>query len=463
MTALHDLPGTRLLALFARRELSPSEYYEHLLAHIQRWEPHLNALYRFDPQRIREQAAAATERWRKGQPKGPLDGLPVTIKELIATAGEPIPLGSAATALQPAPCDAPPAARLREAGAIVLAKTTVPDFGMLSSGLSSFHGVTRNPWNLANNTGGSSSGAAAAAAAGYGPLHLGTDIGGSVRLPAGWCGLVGFKPSLGRIPIDPYYTGRCAGPMTRCMDDCLLLMRYLAQPDARDATSLPPEVLDWSAEPLSVRGLRIGLQLDPGCGLQPDAEIRAAIEAAARLFEEHGAQLRIVEPLMDRSLLDGLNDFWRARLWSELLLLDETRRARVLPYVHAWAEGGARVSGGRCGARFQPDLRDAPARRPAVRRDRPAADADQPGRGLPRRLGLAAERSAATIRAHRLHRAVEYGRTARALDKLRLHGRRHADRPATGRAALRRYLAVAHRQDLRRLARSDPRLAPAAG
>lgn len=114
---------------------------------------------------------------------------------------------------------------------------------------------------------------------------------------------------------------------------------------ARDATSLPPEVLDWSAEPLSVRGLRVGLQLDPGCGLQPDAEIRAAIEAAARLFEEHGAQLRIVEPLMDRSLLDGLNDFWRARLWGELLLLDETRRARVLPYVHAWAEGGARVSG----------------------------------------------------------------------------------------------------------------------
>ncbi|MFO6266635.1 amidase, partial [Pseudomonas aeruginosa] len=332
MTALHDLPGTRLLALFARRELSPSEYYEHLLAHIQRWEPHLNALYRFDPQRIREQAAAATERWRKGQPKGPLDGLPVTIKELIATAGEPIPLGSAATALQPATCDAPPAARLREAGAIVLAKTTVPDFGMLSSGLSSFHGVTRNPWNLANNTGGSSSGAAAAAAAGYGPLHLGTDIGGSVRLPAGWCGLVGFKPSLGRIPIDPYYTGRCAGPMTRCMDDCLLLMRYLAQPDARDATSLPPEVLDWSAEPLSVRGLRVGLQLDPGCGLQPDAEIRAAIEAAARLFEEHGAQLRIVEPLMDRSLLDGLNDFWRARLWSELLFLDEKLRARGMPY-----------------------------------------------------------------------------------------------------------------------------------
>lgn len=425
MTALHDLPGTRLLALFARRELSPSEYYEHLLAHIQRWEPHLNALYRFDPQRIREQAAAAT-------------------------------------ALQPAPCDAPPAARLREAGAIVLAKTTVPDFGMLSSGLSSFHGVTRNPWNLANNTGGSSSGAAAAAAAGYGPLHLGTDIGGSVRLPAGWCGLVGFKPSLGRIPIDPYYTGRCAGPMTRCMDDCLLLMRYLAQPDARDATSLPPEVLDWSAEPLSVRGLRVGLQLDPGCGLQPDAEIRAAIEAAARLFEEHGAQLRIVEPLMDRSLLDGLNDFWRARLWSELLLLDETRRARVLPYVHAWAEGDARVSGvdavrgfnqtfemRRRAARLfgEIDLLLTPTNQVEAFPADWASPLNDPQRPfehivftVPWNMG---EQPALSINCG--------------------FGRRHADRPATGRAALRRYLAVAHRQDLRRLARSDPRLAPAAG
>ena len=122
----------------------------------------------------------------------------------------------------------------------------------------------------------------------------------------------------------------------------------LAEAGGRVALTYSGEVYNFRelrAEPLSVRGLRVGLQLDPGCGLQPDAEIRAAIEAAARLFEEHGAQLRIVEPLMDRSLLDGLNDFWRARLWSELLLLDETRRARVLPYVHAWAEGGARVSG----------------------------------------------------------------------------------------------------------------------
>ena len=129
--------------------------------------------------------------------------MPVTIKENIATKGVPVPLGTAATELVPAAADAPPAARLREAGAVILAKTTMPDYGMLSSGLSSFHPLTRNPWNLARNPGGSSAGAGAAAAAGYGPLHLGTDIGGSVRLPAGWCGLFGLKPSLGRVPIDP--------------------------------------------------------------------------------------------------------------------------------------------------------------------------------------------------------------------------------------------------------------------
>ena len=137
--------------------------------------------------------------------------------------------------------DAPPAARLREAGAVIFSKTTMPDYGMLSSGLSSFHPLTRNPWDLSKNPGGSSSGAGAAGAAGYGPLHLGTDIGGSVRLPACWCGLVALKPSLGRVPIDPPYVGRVAGPMTRTVDDAALMMSVLSKPDRRDGMSLPPE------------------------------------------------------------------------------------------------------------------------------------------------------------------------------------------------------------------------------
>src|SRR6202011_2582533 len=149
------------------------------------------ALYAFDPDGARTVAKASTERWQKGEPTGALDGVPVTIKDNIATKGVPVP----------ATVDAPPAARLREAGAVIFSKTTMPDYGMLSSGLSSFHPLTRNPWDLSKNHGGSSAGAGAAGAAGYGPLHLGTDIGGSVRLPACWCGLVALKPSLGRIPI----------------------------------------------------------------------------------------------------------------------------------------------------------------------------------------------------------------------------------------------------------------------
>src|SRR6185295_10959140 len=127
-----------------------------------------------------------------GEPVGPLDGVPTTIKENIATKGVPVPLGAATTSLVPSPVDAPPAARLREAGAVIFSKTTMPDYGMLSSGLSSFHPLTRNPWDLSKNPGGSSAGAGAAAAAGYGPLHLGTHIGGSIRLPAGLCGIFGL-------------------------------------------------------------------------------------------------------------------------------------------------------------------------------------------------------------------------------------------------------------------------------
>ena len=344
MSDLQDLSAAQLLAMYASRTLSPLEYYDHLLAHIERWEPSIAALYAFDPQRVLEQAHASSERWSKGAPNGALDGVPVTLKELIATVGDCIPQGSAATALVAATADAPPAARLREAGAIILGKTTVPDFGMLSSGLSSFHGITRNPWDLEQNPGGSSAGAAAAAAAGYGPLHVGTDIGGSVRLPAGWCGLVGFKPSLGRIPIDPYYTGRCAGPMTRTVEDCALMMRYLAQADSRDATSLPPQALDWSLATPSFKGLKIGLMLDPGCGLQPEAQVCDAVRNAAQLFAEHGAEVRLIGPLMDRQLLDGLDDFWRARQLSQLQTLSAAQRERVLPYIEDWAAPAATMS-----------------------------------------------------------------------------------------------------------------------
>ncbi|OMS90667.1 amidase, partial [Burkholderia pseudomallei] len=188
-------------------------------------------------------------------------------------------------------------------------------------------------------------GAAAAAAAGYGPLHVGTDIGGSIRLPAGWCGIVGFKPSNGRIPIEPYYTGRCAGPMTRTIDDAALLMRFLSRPDWRDATSLPPETIDWSIAPARVKGMRIGLMLDAGCGLAPDPQIVAAVEAAAERFAAHGARIVAAPPVLSRPMLEGLDRFWRARLWADLERLPDAARARILPYIAEWAGQGASVSG----------------------------------------------------------------------------------------------------------------------
>ncbi len=340
-----DLDAGALVEGYRARRFDPVDVVEALDARIAAWEPHLHALYAHDPVSARREAEASAARWANDAPLSALDGVPVSLKELIATRGVPTPVGTAATVLVPEDHDAPPAARLREAGAILFAKTTVPDYGMLSSGLSSFHPLTRNPWNLATNPGGSSAGAAAAAAAGYGPLHVGTDIGGSVRLPAAWCGLVGFKPTLGRIPIDPYYTGRCAGPMTRTVDDAARMMAVLSLPDARDATSLPPERIDWMSSIDGVRGLRVGVMMDPGCGMALDAEIDDAVRHAAARFAQAGAAVVPVSPVLDRAILDGIDQYWRARAWAEIGALPEERRALILPYILRWAEAGAEVSG----------------------------------------------------------------------------------------------------------------------
>ena len=153
MTALHDLAATELVALYRQRELSPVEVTEAVLARIAAWEPHLKATYALDPEAALAAARASEARWLKGEPLGPIDGVPSTIKENIATRGTPVPVGTAASLLVPAAHDAPPAARMRESGAVILGKTTMPDYGMLSSGLSSFHALARNPWDLSKGPG----------------------------------------------------------------------------------------------------------------------------------------------------------------------------------------------------------------------------------------------------------------------------------------------------------------------
>ncbi|MET0746521.1 MAG: amidase, partial [Microvirga sp.] len=324
--------------------VSPVEVAKAVIARIEACEPKLQALYAFDPEAALAAARSSEERWRRGEARA-LDGIPGTIKENIATRGTPVPLGTAARALVPAAEDAPPAARLREDGVVILAKTTMPDYGMLSSGLSSFHPLARNPWDLTKNPGGSSAGAGAAAAAGYGPFHVGTDIGGSIRLPAGWCGVFGLKPSFGRVPVDPPYYGRVAGPMTRTVLDAALMMRSLSRPDWRDTMSLPPQDLPWLDLDGEARGLRIGVMMEAGIGMPLEPEVRACIEAAAGLFGAAGAMLGEVEPFVTREMLYGLDVFWRQRAWADIGPLSDDARGRILPYILAWAEGGRALSG----------------------------------------------------------------------------------------------------------------------
>src|SRR6201999_2716690 len=345
VTALHDLSAVDMIAGFRARQFSPSEVLDDVLAHIEVWEPHIKALYAFDPDGARRAAKASTDRWQNGEPTHALDGVPVTIKDNVATKGQPVPLGAASVPQVAAAKDAPPAARLREAGAVIFSKTTMPDFGMLSSGLSSFHPLTRNPWDLTKNPGGSSAGAGAAGAAGYGPLHLGTDIGGSVRLPACWCGLVALKPSLGRVPIDPPYVGRVARPITRDGDDAALMMSVLSKPDRRDGMSLPANDINWKALEKSPRKLRIGLMLDLGVGQALEREVRDVAIKAAKAFESAGAVVTEVDSVLTRDMLEGLDNFWRARMWDDLSKLDPADQKKTLPYIYKWAERGAKLSG----------------------------------------------------------------------------------------------------------------------
>jgi aspartyl-tRNA(Asn)/glutamyl-tRNA(Gln) amidotransferase subunit A len=342
---LGDLSAVELTDRFASRTVSPVEALQAVLALVDKWEPHLRATYAFDPEGAYPAARASEARWRDGRPLSALDGVPVTVKENIASKGVPVPLGTLATALVEAAEDAPPVARLREAGAVIFSKTTMPDYGMLSSSLSSFHPLTRNPWDLTKTPGGSSSGAGAGAAAGYGPLHLGTDIGGSVRLPASWCGIFALKPSLGRVPIDPAYMGRVAGPMTRTVGDAARLMAVIARPDPRDHMSLPAGETRWDDLDRDVRELRIGYCPDIGCGLPVDPEVATAVAAAARTFERAGAVVEPLPPFVTPEMIEGLDRFWRARAYSDLMKLPAASAEKVLPFIRAWVQKADAYSG----------------------------------------------------------------------------------------------------------------------
>jgi len=342
MTAIHDLSAAELSRAYARGVLSPVEVTDHVLARVAAWEPAINAMFILAADQARAMARESEQRWHAGTQRSALEGIPITIKENIYTRGDAAPIGTRANAGQPAPTDdAPPAARVREAGCVILGKTTMPDYGMLSSGLSSMHGITRNPWQTDRNTSGSSSGAGAAAVAGYGPLHLGTDIGGSVRLPATHCGIFALKPTLGRVPVNPPYTGRVTGPMTRTVTDSAMLMAELSRPDARDFMSIAYQPTDYVALlagnlEMWVKGLRIGLITDMRCGLPVHAEVQATAIAAARALEGLGAHVEEIPSFFTADLLDGVSRFFEARSYNDLVALPPERRDALLPFIREW-------------------------------------------------------------------------------------------------------------------------------
>lgn len=348
-TTLARLSAVELVAGYARGEFSPVDALAAVQHVIEQREPELNALWCPDPDGALTAARASERRWQKGTPLGSIDGVPTTVKENLARAGVPMPLGCAGVDPAVPGTNSPVVDRIEEAGGVIVSSTVMPDWGMLSSGVSSLHGVTRSPWDSRWTTGGSSSGAGAAAAAGYGPLHVGTDIGGSIRLPGTWLGLATLKPSAGRVPLDTPFLGRAAGPMTRTVEDAALLLGVLSGSDDRDWTSLPPErlPLDEAALDVDVRGRRLALHLDAGCGTPVAPEVARAVEHAAAVFQAAGAVVEPLPPFLDDALLADLDLFWRVRSWVDYAALTVDRKRRVLPFIVQWVHGGADVSGAR--------------------------------------------------------------------------------------------------------------------
>jgi len=305
-----------LLALYARRALSPVEALKAVTERIARYNPWVNAFAAMNPRAL--QAAGESEaRWAVGRPIGPLDGVPSTVKDLLHLAGFPTRRGSRTTDPQPVAEDAPAVVGLKAAGAVILGKTTTTEFGWKSPGDCPLNGITRNPWDPRRTTGGSSSGAGAAGAACFGPLHIGTDAGGSIRIPAAFCGLVGVKPSFGRVPQWPHGAFAhvaAAGPMTRSVRDAALMLSALARYDLRDPYCLPDEPCDWRAGiEDGVEGMRVAVVRRLGFDPPLDADGEGALTAAARMLEEQGAIVEEADPgLPDTRVIFG-------RVWGVAL------------------------------------------------------------------------------------------------------------------------------------------------
>jgi len=351
MADLTQHTAEQLLALYREGAASPVEVTRQVLQRIAKLNPVLNAFCLVDEEAALKSAGVSEQRWQahrhNGSAVGALEGVPASIKDLLLTRGWPTLRGSrTVNPQQNWDVDAPVTVRLREAGAVLLGKTTTPEFGCKGETNSLLTGISRNPWNTAHTPGGSSGGASAAVSAGLGPLAIGTDGAGSVRIPAAFCGNVGMKPSFGRIPaypLSPFGSVAHLGPHAMSVTDVALMMNTITRPDARDWTALPFDNIDYTAGLKDgVKGLRVAYSPTLGYAKNVHPDIAAAVKKAASYLAQLGAQVEQVDPGIEDPL-DITTGLWFAGAYQVWRALSKEQQALTDPDFAAQAALGERL------------------------------------------------------------------------------------------------------------------------
>jgi aspartyl-tRNA(Asn)/glutamyl-tRNA(Gln) amidotransferase subunit A len=341
------LSATELIGLYRAKRLSPVEAMKATLTRIERFNGALNAYCHLEPEGALAAAKSSEQRWMAGAPKGLADGVPLGVKDNIAVAGMPTRFGSKLTSTDPHTFDAPAVARLKEHGAIVLGKTAMPEYGWKATSDSPLTGLTRNPWDTRMTTGGSSSGAAASAVLGMGALQLGTDGGGSVRIPAAFTGCFGLKPTRARVPAfpaSPLGTIAHHGPLTRTVADAALAMSVISAPDTRDVYGWISPAPDFSSGLKDgVRGLRVAYSPKLGFARRVHPEIEGAVAAAAKTLESLGARVEEADPDIGGDPIGTWNTFWWPSMLYQLQAFGDRARDLADPALLVAADNSEAV------------------------------------------------------------------------------------------------------------------------